>query len=162
MTEPYYDEPTRDLFREILQESIQEYRDAKALDAVVLEDLPPEAEEPPQESAQETTQGPVQADPEPVPQDPPVPPETPPEKPVRIPSPRPPAEPLAEPVDGPTAEPPDPWRILHRSMYVLSMHRGRPHARTAAFQRRWLEQAVHAIYHILADLPEDPPEEGAP
>lgn len=162
MTEPYYDEPTRDLFREILQESIQEYRDAKALDAVALADIPPEAEEPPpedvRETAQETAQEPVQADPEPVPQDPPDAPETPPVKPVRIPSPRPPAEPVADLPD----TPPDPWRILHRSMYVLSMHRGRPHARTAAFQRRWLEQAVHAIYHILADLPEDPPEEGAP
>lgn len=161
MTDPYYDEATRDLFREILQESIQEYRDAKALDAVVLTELPPDAEELPQESpqetVQETAQEPVQADPEPIPQDPPAPAETPSEKPVRIPSPRPPAEPVATPAPDPA----DPWRILHRSMYVLSMHRGRPHARTAAFQRRWLEQAVHAIYHILADLPDDPPTGGA-
>lgn len=48
-----------------------------------------------------------------------------------------------------------PWTRLHRAMYVLSMHKGRPHAVRPQFQRRWLTEAYEAIREILDALPEE-------
>lgn len=48
-----------------------------------------------------------------------------------------------------------PWSRLHRAMYVLSMHKGRPHAVRPEFQRRWLTEAMTAIQEILEGLPEE-------
>jgi hypothetical protein len=39
-------------------------------------------------------------------------------------------------------------------MYVMTMHRGRPHAQHPDFQRKWLESALRAICVILAHLPD--------
>lgn len=48
-----------------------------------------------------------------------------------------------------------PWSRLHRAMYVLSMHKGRPHAVRPAFQRKWLTEAMTAIREILDAMPEE-------
>ena len=48
-----------------------------------------------------------------------------------------------------------PWSRLHRAMYVLSMHKGRPHAVRPAFQRKWLTEAMTAIQEILDAMPEE-------
>lgn len=48
-----------------------------------------------------------------------------------------------------------PWTRLHRAMYVLSMHKGRPHAVRPEFQRKWLTEAMASIQEILAQMPED-------
>lgn len=102
MSESFFDDATRDLFDEILRESLDEYRAQK---------------------------------PKPV------------ESSVTPPEPLPvPGAPISD-VDAA-------WKRLHRSMYVLTMHRGRPHAERPEFQRKWLEDAVKAIYLILAALPD--------
>jgi hypothetical protein len=107
MSTPYFDDAARDLFDEILTETIAEYREEKAA----------RTPEPPAE--------------------PPVPPQEPPAPQPVVPRPRTPQE------------------RLHRAMYVLDMHKGRPHAAKPAFQRRWLEEAMRAIVILLAELPED-------
>lgn len=113
MSTPYFDDAARDLFADILTESIQEYQEEKA------------ARTPDPEPAPET------------PEEPPVPPqETPPDVP-RVPRPRTPAE------------------RLHRAMYVLDMHKGRPHANKPEFRRRWLMEGLNAIVLLLAELPEE-------
>jgi hypothetical protein len=73
-------------------------------------------------------------------------PETPPEPPQT------PAESPAEPV--PVPRPRTPSERLHRAMYVLDMHKGRPHSDGVEFQRRWLEEALRAVVLMLAELPE--------
>ena len=95
MGTPFFDDATRDLFDEILAESVQEFRASKKTA--------------PSDPAHTVT----------------------------------------------TVDTEDAWKRLHRSMYVMTMHRGRPHAERPAFQRRWLETAVQAIYQILATLPEE-------
>jgi len=47
------------------------------------------------------------------------------------------------------------WVRLHRAMYVLDMHKGRPHAVKQAFQRRWLEEVVQSSVLLLAAIPEE-------
>lgn len=47
------------------------------------------------------------------------------------------------------------WVCLHRAMYVLDMHKGRPHAVKADFQRRWLQEAGDAVSALLTALPDD-------
>lgn len=102
MNTPFFDDATRDLFDEILAESVEEFRAQK----------------------QEAVSAPVQA-----------------------------SEPTPLP-DTPTSDVQAAWKRLHRAMYVISMHQGRPHAERPEFQRRWLEDAVKAIYLILAALPD--------
>lgn len=68
----------------------------------------------------------------------------------------PPQQPQETPAEDPwPVTPKSPQQRLHRAMYVLDMHKGRPHANKPAFQRRWLEEALRAIVLMLADLPED-------
>lgn len=103
MNTPFYDDATRDLFDEILAETVEEFRAEK-------------------QEAQNT--------------------------PVTVSEP----EPLTDP-PGPFVD--DAWKRLHRSMYVISMHRGRPHAERPEFQRKWLESALRSICVILASLPDE-------
>ena len=51
-----------------------------------------------------------------------------------------------------------PEQRLYRAMYVLSMHKGRPHAAKPAFRRKWLTAIRDAAAEMLAELP---PEEGS-
>lgn len=103
MNTPFYDDATRDLFDEILAESVEEFRAEKqeAVSAPVTN----------------SEQAPVS--------------------------------------DLPGSDVEDAWKRLHRSMYVISMHRGRPHAERPEFQRKWLESALRSICVILAALPDE-------
>lgn len=104
MTQPFFDDATRDLFDEILKESVEEYRAEKEFTVPV----PDPALDPP--------------------------------------------EVLPETVEGDLSD--AAWKRLHRAMYVMTMHRGRPHAQQPDFQRKWLESALRAICVILAHLPD--------
>ena len=44
---------------------------------------------------------------------------------------------------------------LYRAMYVLSMHKGRPHAVKPAFQRKWLREVQDAAHEMLRNLPDE-------
>jgi hypothetical protein len=49
----------------------------------------------------------------------------------------------------------NPWSRLYRAMYVLTMHKGRPHAVKPAFQRRWLSEVHDMTHELLRSLPDE-------